>query len=62
MSSKYKSKQPKPVTKQSSGFKEAALKEQKRAYCTNCGRQAPMLDLQYSKCYCGGTFQTYGVK
>jgi hypothetical protein len=56
MNSKYKSKQSKPITKQGDRY---IPKQYPR--CTNCGRNSPLVDPQYSKCYCGGTFQFYGV-
>ena len=59
MPSKYFKKIPKPQTRQGF-FNEKSL----RPRCTNCGREAYASQnlIQFSKCYCGGTFQTYGVK
>jgi hypothetical protein len=59
MPSKYKSKLPKPISKQ--GEHSTKLLYER---CTNCGRKAPLKEgaMQYSKCSCGGTFQKYGVE
>lgn len=62
MPSKYKSKT-KPIQNSTDQnnvrnyFKNKPI----RPRCTNCGRESMVSD-QYSKCYCGGTLQTYGVK
>lgn len=57
MTSKYKSKQPKPITKHTNKYIPKLYPK-----CTNCGRQDSLFNSQYSKCYCGGTFQFYGIK
>lgn len=57
MPSKYKNKQPKPVTKQTDRYIPKVY-----PCCTNCGRKAPMVDPVYTKCHCGGTYQLYGVE
>ena len=54
MPSKYKSKLPKPP------FKKYAKRPDK-AFCANCGYVCCLdfKNLVYSKCHCGGTYQTY---
>ncbi len=59
MTSKYKAKLAKPVTKQMHPLKELALRASKvYPVCTNCGTTSTLEKLQYSKCRCGGTFQS----
>ena len=55
--SKYKRKLAAPVTKQG-GWQPNPIMPR----CTNCGREGFEVVTTYSKCYCGGTLQTYGVK
>lgn len=59
MASKYKSKQPKQQTKQMPYLKELSLLVAKpKPRCTNCG--AVSYHSNYSKCFCGGTYQLWG--
>jgi len=61
MPSVYKSKQAKPITKQMPPLKELAIYVDSlpKAVCTNCGATNHDNTNRFSKCYCGGTFQTY---
>lgn len=63
MPSKYKSKLAKPIEKQDASLSYKAHWKPKpiKPRCTNCGR-IDLINSNYSKCYCGGTFQTYGQK
>lgn len=63
MTSKYKTKQPKPIVKQTSEAQALALYVSKLnfAKCTNCGAKNYDSANTHSKCRCGGTCQTYKV-
>ena len=54
MPSKYKSKLPKPPLKK-------YAKRPDKAFCANCGYVCCLdfKNLVYTKCRCGGTYQTY---
>lgn len=54
MPSKYKNKVPKPITKQGGRYIPPVY-----PICSNCGRSAFLVNPQYSKCYCGGTYQLF---
>ncbi len=64
MPSKYKSKLPKPIEKQDASLPYKAHWKPKpiKPRCTNCGKESSLYQSNYSKCFCGGTFQTYGQK
>lgn len=61
MPSKYKNKLAKPIEKQDASlpYKQHWKSKPIQPVCTNCGRKG-VINSNYSKCYCGGTLQTYG--
>ena len=59
MGSKYKNKHKQtqsPIERKQKAFSD------KYAYCSNCGRKSfeHSTSIQYSKCNCGGTYQSFG--
>lgn len=57
MSSKYAQK----AKKKSHTDRRKEQFKPKYSYCSNCGRESSISDkhLTFSKCYCGGTYQSY---
>lgn len=60
MGSKYSNK----LGKMSHTDRRKEAFKEKYSYCSNCGRQSYISDslMTYSKCGCGGTFQSYRPK
>ena len=61
MPSKYKSKLPKQNIDLQSDVRTFHKNRPIVRQCTNCGTESMTHD-QYSKCACGGTYQTFGIK